>query len=99
MDGRAVFRHAVRAMAESASGALTAAGVTADELALFVPHQANTRIIDAGCQRIGIDAARVRSTAGVTGNTSAASVPIALAAAVQERELSPGDLVLLSGFG
>jgi 3-oxoacyl-[acyl-carrier-protein] synthase-3 len=84
-------------MAESAACAMTAAGVTSDEIALFVPHQANARIIDAGCQRLGIDATRVASTLATTGNTSAASVPIALS--VHERRLADGDLVLLSGFG
>ncbi|HEY7137612.1 MAG TPA: beta-ketoacyl-ACP synthase 3 [Acidimicrobiia bacterium] len=99
MDGRAVFRYAVRGMADSAARAMTAAGVTPDEIALFVPHQANARIIDAGCQRLGIDETRVASTLATTGNTSAASVPIALSAAIDERDLRRGDLVLLSGFG
>ncbi len=99
MDGRAVFRFAVRTMVESASRAMTAAGVTADEIALFVPHQANTRIIAAGCERLGIDEHRTATTLATTGNTSAGSVPIALCAALDGRDLTPGDLVLLTGFG
>lgn len=99
MDGRAVFRFAVRALVESASAAMAAAGVDADDVALFVPHQANARIITAGCERLGIDERRVATTLATTGNTSAGSVPIALRAALDRQDLARGDVVLLSGFG
>ena len=70
-----------------------------DEIALFVPHQANQRIIDATCNALGIPADRSAIVLDTTGNTSSASIPLALAAAADEGRLSDGDLVLLSGFG
>jgi 3-oxoacyl-[acyl-carrier-protein] synthase-3 len=99
MDGPEVFRRAVRVMVDSARAALTSAGVSVDEVALFVPHQANTRIIASACARLGIDADRTVNILGTTGNTSAASIPMALAAAADEGRLAPGDPVLVIGFG
>ncbi|HZT67446.1 MAG TPA: beta-ketoacyl-ACP synthase III [Acidimicrobiales bacterium] len=99
MEGREVFRRAVRATVESATQALRRSGVSADEIALFVPHQANIRIIDAAGQRLGIPRERTAVVLDRTGNTSSASIPLALADAADAGRLSPGDLVLLSGFG
>lgn len=99
MDGQEVFRRAVRMMVDSAQRALTEAAVSADDLALFVPHQANTRIITAACARLGISEDRTVSNLATTGNTSAASIPLALAEAADAGRLAPGDRVLLVGFG
>ena len=99
MDGPEVFRRAVRVMVNSAKAALSSAGVTVEDLALFVPHQANARIIDSACARLGIDAAHTVNILPTTGNTSAASIPMALAAAADAGRLAPGDLVLVIGFG
>jgi 3-oxoacyl-[acyl-carrier-protein] synthase III len=99
MDGREVFRRAVRAVAASVGRTLAQAGCTADDLALFVPHQANARIVDAVLPRIGIPAERTSATVHRFGNTSAASIPLALAEAAGAGTLEPGDLVLLCGFG
>lgn len=99
MDGPEVFRRAVRIMVDSAQAALERAGVKVDELRLFVPHQANSRIITSACAKLGIDDARTADILATTGNTSAASIPMALAAAADAGDLSAGDLVLLIGFG
>jgi 3-oxoacyl-[acyl-carrier-protein] synthase-3 len=99
MQGREVFRKAVRATVESAERVMKQADVTAEDIALFVPHQANIRIIEAMGQRLGIDPARVAICLDHTGNTSAASCGIALAEAANAGRLKDGDLVLFSGFG
>jgi 3-oxoacyl-[acyl-carrier-protein] synthase III len=99
MDGGEVFRRAVRAVTASVERTLAQAGCAADDVALFVPHQANARIVDAVLPRIGIPAERTSSTVHRFGNTSAASIPLALAEAADAGTLEPGDLVLLCGFG
>jgi 3-oxoacyl-[acyl-carrier-protein] synthase-3 len=99
MDGPEVFRRAVRIMVESADRALAQAGVTVADVALFVPHQANSRIIDSAVAKLGIPTDQVANVLATTGNTSAASIPIALADAADAGRLQPGDLVLLVGFG
>ncbi|MGH9086791.1 MAG: beta-ketoacyl-ACP synthase III [Acidimicrobiales bacterium] len=99
MDGHEVFRRAVRATVGSAQRALDRASVTTDGVALFVPHQANLRIIDAVAGRLGIEPGRTMVVLDRTGNTSSASIPLALAEAADAGRLHPGDLVLLSGFG
>ncbi len=99
MDGPEVFRRAVRVMVDSGRAALANAGVSVDELALFVPHQANTRIISSACAKLGVDEDRTANILPTTGNTSAASIPMALADAADAGRLAPGDLVLLIGFG
>jgi 3-oxoacyl-[acyl-carrier-protein] synthase-3 len=99
MEGREVFRRAVRASVDSAQKALQTAGVTADDIALYVPHQANQRIVDAALQRLGISAEKSAIVLDRTGNTSAGSIAIALAEAADEGRVHEGDLVLLSGFG
>src|SRR6516225_10280280 len=99
MRGPEVFRKAVRATADSARAALDRAHVHASEIALFVPHQANQRIMDAVAERLGIPGERVASVIEWTGNTSSASIPLALVDAAERGRLQAGDLVLLSGFG
>lgn len=99
MRGQEVFRKAVRATAESAEAALERAQVDASEIGLFVPHQANQRIMDAVAERLGIPPARVASVIEWSGNTSSASIPLSLVDAAERGRLGAGDLVLLSGFG
>ena len=84
---------------ESASNALERAKLTPDDIALFVPHQANLRIIEAVATRLGIPMERVAVVVDRMGNTSSASVPLALAEAADRGRLRPGDYVLMSGFG
>ncbi|MGH9007335.1 MAG: beta-ketoacyl-ACP synthase III [Acidimicrobiales bacterium] len=99
MDGREIFRKAVRVVVESAERALADAGVGVDEIAMLVPHQANLRIIKAACQRIGIPEERTAVVIDRYGNTSSASIPLALDHVVQAGRVGDGDLLLLSGFG
>lgn len=99
MDGKEVFRRAVRIMVDSAQKSMAQAGITADDLALIVPHQANVRIIEAACQRLGVPMDKAVTVLHNTGNTSSASIPLALGAAIDQDRVSPGDLVLLVGFG
>ena len=99
MQGREVFRRAVRTVETSCTTVLRAAGVPASDVALFVPHQANARIVDAILPRIGIPADRTVVNIDRYGNTSAASIPLALCEAAAAGRLAEGDLVLLAGFG
>lgn len=99
MDGHEVFRRAVRATVRSAELALARAGAAPADIALFVPHQANLRIMEAVASRIGIERDRMAVVVDRTGNTSSASIPLALAEVADAGRLRPGDLVLLSGFG
>jgi 3-oxoacyl-[acyl-carrier-protein] synthase-3 len=99
MQGNEVFRKAVRAVVESAAATLDKAGVTPADIDLFIPHQANVRIIEAVNQRLGIPMDKTVVNIDRYGNTSAASIPLALAEAAQAGRLNDGDLVLLSGFG
>ncbi len=99
MNGKEVFRRAVTVMVESARTSMAAAGVTADDIALVVPHQANIRIIEAACSRLGVGSEKVSTVLHATGNTSSASIPLALADALEGGRVRPGDLVLLVGFG
>ncbi len=99
MDGREVFKRAVRAMVDSANRTLERAKVSADDVQLIVPHQANIRIIQAACDRLGIARDRAAIVLDRTGNTSSASIPLALVDAIENRRLHDGDLVLLTGFG
>lgn len=99
MEGREVFKRAVRAVVESAGAALERAGMTASEIDVFVPHQANARIVTAVVERLGIDPAKAFINIERYGNTSAASIPVALAEAVAAGRIREGDLVMLSGFG
>jgi 3-oxoacyl-[acyl-carrier-protein] synthase-3 len=99
MDGREVFRRAVRVTVESARAAMERAKVTPDDIAVFVPHQANLRIIEAANHRLGIPLERTAIVLDRTGNNSAGSIPLALAEAADAGRLRDGDNVLLSGFG
>ncbi len=99
MRGQEVFRRAVRATVESAQQSMERAKVRADDIALFVPHQANVRIMEAVADRLSIPRERIASVIDTTGNTSSASIPLALVSAVQAGRLASGDLVLLAGFG
>jgi 3-oxoacyl-[acyl-carrier-protein] synthase-3 len=99
MDGSELFRRAVRVMADSGAAALAKAGLSPADVDLFVPHQANVRIIDACASRLGLDAGRVAVNVDRYGNTSAASVPLALTEAVEAGRLADGDIVLLGGIG
>lgn len=99
MEGREVYRRAVRATVDSSLRAMKRAGVQGSDIALFVPHQANLRIVEGVVERIGIDIERSALCLDRTGNTSSGSIPLALAEAVEEGRLADGDLVLLSGFG
>ncbi len=99
MDGKEVFRKAVRIMVDSATKSMQHAGVTADDIALVVPHQANIRIIQASLDRLGMSMDKTAVVLDRTGNTSAASIPLALADALDNGRVKKGDLVLLVGFG
>ena len=99
MDGKEVFRRAVRIMVDSAQKSMAHAGVTADDISLVVPHQANIRIIHAACDRLGIAHDRAAVVLERTGNTSSASIPLALVDAIDAGRVAEGDLVLLVGFG
>ncbi len=99
MEGKEVFRRAVRIMVDSATKSMNHAGVTADDIALVVPHQANIRIIEAACNRLGIPMERAATVLHYTGNTSSASIPLAMNAALDAGRVKAGDLILLVGFG
>lgn len=99
MEGKEVFRRAVRIMVDSATKSLEHAGLVPDDISLVVPHQANIRIIQAACERLGIPIERSVSVLEHTGNTSSASVPLALADALDNGRVKEGDLLLLVGFG
>jgi 3-oxoacyl-[acyl-carrier-protein] synthase III len=99
MIGNQVFKHAVSKISESVKAAVDRAGCTIDDVDWFVPHQANQRILSAVAEKLGLDEAKVVSTVAEHGNTSAASVPLALAAAVDDGRVKPGDLVLIEAIG
>ena len=99
MEGKEVFRRAVRIMVDSATKSLDHAGLTADDISLVIPHQANIRIISAACERLGIYVSKAVTVLDRTGNTSSASVPLALADALDTGRVKEGDLLLLVGFG
>jgi 3-oxoacyl-[acyl-carrier-protein] synthase III len=99
MAGREVFKAAVLAMAEACDEALSRAGVAAEEIDLLVPHQANLRIIEATAKHAGIPMSKVMVNLDRYGNTSSASIPLALDQAIAEGRVKPGSLVLLVAFG
>ena len=99
MDGPELFRRAVRAVSDSIVRTLDTAGYSPDDVDLFVPHQANARIIDAVLARVGLDPERTVQTVDLHGNTSAASVPLALNEIAETGRLRDGSLVLVTGFG
>lgn len=99
MNGKEVFRRAVTVMVESARTSLVDAGLSIDDIALVVPHQANIRIIDAACSRLGVPIERVSTVLHRTGNTSSASIPLALVEALEAGRIERDAHVLLVGFG
>jgi 3-oxoacyl-[acyl-carrier-protein] synthase-3 len=99
MRGNELFKVAVRSMAEISREVMDEAGIGADDVDLFIPHQANQRITDAVAKNLGVDETRVYSNIAMHGNTSAASIPIALDECVTAGRLSEGDLLLMTSFG
>jgi 3-oxoacyl-[acyl-carrier-protein] synthase-3 len=99
MDGREVFRYAVGAISEAIDGALAQSGFKSEDIDWFVPHQANQRIIDGVARKLDLEPSQVVMTLDRHGNTSAASIPLALADAVTDRRIKRGDLVLLEAMG
>ena len=99
MNGRTVFKHATRRFCEAINEVLEKGGATLDDVALVIPHQANQRITDMVARRMKLPPERVVSNIYKYGNTTAASIPIALAEAVREGRLSRGDLLVLVAFG
>lgn len=99
MEGKEVFRRAVRIMVDSAEKSIKAAGLTTNEIDLVVPHQANIRIIEAACKRLDIPMDKAAIVLHETGNTSSASIPLALFDAADNSRIKTGDNVLLVGFG
>lgn len=99
MEGREVFKHAVGMITDVIEDAFNETGTTADDLSWFIPHQANKRIIDASAKKLGIAPEKVVTTVDRHGNTSAASIPLALDTAVRDGRVKRGDLVLLEAMG
>lgn len=99
MEGKEVFRHAVEKLAETAETALERAGVVAQDVDWVVPHQANLRIIKRTAQKMGIGMERVVVTVRDHGNTSAASIPLALSVAVADGRIKQGDLLVAEAIG
>jgi 3-oxoacyl-[acyl-carrier-protein] synthase-3 len=99
MDGRAVFRWAVAILCDTIQDVLAASSLKPSDVDLYIPHQANIRIINAACDVLHIPRQRVFSNLDRYGNTSAGSVPLALDEAMAENRIKPGNLVVLSGFG
>ncbi|MEP9367247.1 beta-ketoacyl-ACP synthase III [Xanthobacter sp. VNH20] len=99
MEGREVFKHAVGMITDVIVDAFEAAGASAETIDWFVPHQANRRIIDASAQKLGIAPSKVVTTVDIHGNTSAASIPLALDVAHKDGRIKTGDLVLLEAMG
>ena len=99
MDGQAVFKFAVRVLDEVGREVCAACGITPSEVDWLVPHQANVRILESTAKKLGIDASKVILTVDRHGNTSAASIPLALDLAVRDGRIRPGQKVLLEGVG
>ena len=99
MQGKEVFKHAVTNIAASVEASAGAAGIQIDDIDWLVPHQANQRILDGTAKKLKVDPAKVVSTVALHGNTSAASVPLALSTAVADGRIKRGDLVLMEALG
>ncbi len=99
MEGRAVFKHAVAMISDVIEDTFKATGYTAADIDWFVPHQANQRIIDDSAKKLGISPEKVITTVAKHGNTSAASIPLALATAVAEGRIKRGDLIMMEAMG
>jgi 3-oxoacyl-[acyl-carrier-protein] synthase-3 len=98
-DGRAVFKYAVQGMAELSTEILRRNNVSISDVALYVPHQANLRIIDAATERLGLDRCKVVRNIDRFANTTAATIPIGLAESFETHRIRKGDLVLMATFG
>ena len=99
MNGREVFKFATRVLVSSAEAVLNECGRTVDEIDVYVPHQANKRIIDHAAGKLGIPEEKVVVNVDRYGNTSSGSIPLALADAAEDGRLRPGELVLMTGMG
>jgi 3-oxoacyl-[acyl-carrier-protein] synthase-3 len=99
MEGRPVFRFATRIMPQVARQVLEQADLTVEEVALFIPHQANDRILQAAARSLGVSSERMFSNLDRYGNTSAASIPIALCEAIEQGLVNRDDLIVFVGFG
>lgn len=99
MKGREVYRFAVTRMQEVIQGAVKRAGLTIDDIAMVVPHQSNARIIESAVEKLGMPMSRVAMNIDKFGNTSAASIPLALEEAINNNRVKKGDWVLMAGFG
>jgi 3-oxoacyl-[acyl-carrier-protein] synthase-3 len=99
MDGRAVFRWAVAILCDTIQDVLRDARLTPADVDLYLPHQANIRIINASIDVLGIPRSKVFNNLDRYGNTSAGSIPLVLDEAIQEGRIQPGNLLCLSGFG
>jgi len=99
MDGRRIFKFATRKMTDSVINVVRASGLTWDDIELIIPHQANSRIIELAVRRLGVAPEKVMVNIGRYGNTSAASIPLALCDALEEGRLKSGDHIVLVGFG
>jgi 3-oxoacyl-[acyl-carrier-protein] synthase III len=99
MNGREVFRHAVTRMSEVVEEALEANGITPEEIKYLVPHQANRRIIESTAEKLNLPFEKIVLTVSEHGNTSAASIPLALATAVEDGRIREGDLILMEALG
>jgi 3-oxoacyl-[acyl-carrier-protein] synthase-3 len=99
MEGKEVFRYAVTFLADVVEQAFAATGLKSDDIDWFVPHQANRRIIDATARKLNVDPAKVVVTVSEHGNTSAASIPLALSTACADGRIKPGQLVLIEAMG
>jgi 3-oxoacyl-[acyl-carrier-protein] synthase-3 len=99
MDGRRVFKFATRVMADSVAKVVTASGLTVDDISLIIPHQANDRIIELARRRLRVPPEKIMVNIDRYGNTSAASIPLALVDAIEEDRVQPGDHLVFVGFG
>ena len=99
MEGREVFKHAVGMITDVIVDAFNATGATAEDINWFIPHQANKQIIDASAHKLHIAPQKVVLTVDLHGNTSAASIPLALCVAVRDGRVKKGDLLLLEAMG
>jgi len=99
MEGQEVFRRAVTKMGESSLLSIERAGISLEDVDLLIPHQANVRIIDATARRLGVDGSKVFVNIHSYGNTSAATIPVALVEALESDRIKPGDNILFAAFG
>ena len=99
MQGNQVFRHAVVNISEAVVAAAADAGIAVSDVDWFIPHQANQRILEGVAKRLGIDETKVVSTVAIHANTSAASIPLAMATAIEDGRIQPGQLVLVEAMG